>query len=413
MKRLTTLLLLAIILGISGLSAQESLVTISGVVKNRYNHRILEYANVYIPGTNIGTITNSDGEFTIKVPKGKLPVSIEFSHLGYQNTKLEVTEKNLINQEILLAPGVVTLKEITVGPIYPSKIVQQAIMNVKKNYSMQPGMYQAFYREFAQKRRNYINISEAVVDVYKTPYSQELDRDRVRIKKGRRMVSPKPSDTLDVKLEGGPVIANTMDIVKTPGVLLDFAYQSYYDYEFKDFVIINDRLNIAIDFKPRVDIPDVPLYKGTIYIDRENYAISRIEFSMDMSDRDKVTTYMLRRKPAGLRFRPNSLSYLVTYRQDGDKYYLNYVRTELKFNCDWKRKLFATNYTVVSEMVMTDREDNPQETIPYRQSFTIAQILSDKVQDFYDEEFWKDYNIIEPTESLEFAVQKLKKAIEK
>ncbi|MFW9624572.1 MAG: carboxypeptidase-like regulatory domain-containing protein, partial [Bacteroides graminisolvens] len=35
--------------------------------------------------------------------------------------------------------------------------------------------------------------------------------------------------------------------------------------------------------------------------------------------------------------------------------------------------------------------------------------LSDKVSNFYDENFWEDYNIIEPTESLENAVNKLKK----
>jgi hypothetical protein len=33
--------------------------------------------------------------------------------------------------------------------------------------------------------------------------------------------------------------------------------------------------------------------------------------------------------------------------------------------------------------------------------------------DFYDEAFWEDYNIIEPTESLEEAVGKLKKAIDR
>ena len=225
------------------------------------------------------------------------------------------------------------------------------------------------------------------------------------------MVSPNASDTLNVKLEGGPVIANSLDVVKTPGMLLGFDYMTYYQYDFRDFVIINDKLHYAIDFKPRVNIEDIPLYRGTLYIEQKTHAISRIEFSMDMSDRDKVTSYMLRKKPAGLRFRPTSISYLVTYRQDGERYYLNYVRAELKFNCDWKRKLFATSYTVVSEIVMTNREDAPATgNIPYRESFMKSQVLSDKVQDFYDEKFWEDYNIIEPTESLEYAVKRLKKA---
>jgi len=395
---------------LQGLQAQQ-VITVSGIVKQQYNKRALEYVNVYVPGTHIGTITNSDGEFTIKIPTSTLPTTVEFSHLGFQTQRLNVTTRNLENQEILMAPGVVVLDELVVEPIYPRRIVEQAMLNVKKNYSMEAGMYQAFYREFAQKRRNYINISEAVVDVFKTPYSMELDRDRVRIQKGRRMVSPKLSDTLNVKLEGGPVIANSMDVVKTPGSLLGFDYMQVYQYDFKDYVIINDRLHFAIDFKPRGTVDDVLLFRGTIYIDRQNYAISRIEFSTDMSDRDKVTSIMLRKRPTGLRFRPQSLNYLVTYRQDGDKYYLNYVRAELKFNCDWKRKLFATSYTVVSELVMTDREDAPPNgNIPYRESFGKKQVLSDKVQDFYDEEFWEDYNIIEPTESLEYAVKRLKKA---
>ncbi|MGM9796255.1 MAG: hypothetical protein ACI3ZY_01500, partial [Parabacteroides sp.] len=29
-------------------------------------------------------------------------------------------------------------------------------------------------------------------------------------------------------------------------------------------------------------------------------------------------------------------------------------RNEVRFKCDWKRKLFSSNYTVVSEMVVTD-----------------------------------------------------------
>ena len=65
----------------------------------------------------------------------------------------------------------------------------------------------------------------------------------------------------------------------------------------------------------------------------------------------------------------------------------------------------------VSEIVMTNREDAPASgNIPYRESFMKSQVLSDKVQDFYDEKFWEDYNIIEPTESLEYAVKRLKKA---
>ena len=68
-------------LSLQALMAQQT-ITVSGIVKQQYNNRTLEYVNVYVPGTHIGTITNTDGEFTIKIPNRSLPVTIEFSHLG-------------------------------------------------------------------------------------------------------------------------------------------------------------------------------------------------------------------------------------------------------------------------------------------------------------------------------------------
>ncbi len=51
-----------------------------------------------------------------------------------------------------------------------------------------------------------------------------------------------------------------------------------------------------------------------------------------------------------------------------------------------------------------------QETLSFsKASFGNFDIFYDKVQDYWDADFWKGYNIIEPTESLDKAVIKLKK----
>ena len=61
-------------------------------------------------------------------------------------------------------------------------IVEEAIEKVNKNYITTGSMLTGFYRETAQKGRRYINISEAVIDVYKTPYKdRNVERDRVQI----------------------------------------------------------------------------------------------------------------------------------------------------------------------------------------------------------------------------------------
>ena len=43
-----------------------------------------------------------------------------------------------------------------------------------------------------------------MIDIYKTPYNEGSDRDRVQVYKGRKLLSQKRTDTLAVKLLGGP-----------------------------------------------------------------------------------------------------------------------------------------------------------------------------------------------------------------
>ena len=80
----------------------------------------------------------------------------------------------------------------------------------------------------------------------------------------------------------------------------------------------------------------------------------------------------------------------------------------MRFNCDWRKRLLATSYTAVNELVVTDVRE-PAVPIARADAFRTVDILSDKASEFLDPDFWKDYNIIEPTESLEHAVNRLRK----
>ena len=60
-------------------------------------------------------------------------------------------------------------------------------------------------------------------------------------------------------------------------------------------------------------------------------------------------------------------------------------------------------------MVVTDRTENPATGISNKASFKQKQVFYDLVDEYWNEDFWKKYNIIEPTESLENAVDKLRK----
>lgn len=383
-------------------------ITVSGVVRDKLNKRKLEYVNISVPGSNVGTVTNADGEFTLVIKTSLRPQAVEVSHVGYVNDRLKLNGTDLLNQEIWLTPYVNLLGEVTVHGQNPLLIVQEAIRKVPLNYSTSSNLLNGFYREIAQKGRRYINISEAIVDVYKTGYGEPLTKDRVQIDKGRRLLSSKQSDTLAVKLLGGPTMFVYLDVVKNPDFLLDPQALSDYHFIMEEPTSIDNRAQFVIRFEPRVIQPYALCY-GKLYIDKERLSFTRAEFSLSLDDKNKATQAILKRKPFGLRFKPLEVSYLVTYKTLDGVTYLNYVRNNIRFKCDWKRKLFSTTYTVLSEMVVTDRQESPVDPISFKASFKPTQVFSDRVDNFGNEDFWKGYNIIEPTESLENAVAKLKK----
>lgn len=387
-------------------------VTIEGMVRDQNDRKRLEFVHVTVPGTPIGTVTNSEGVFSIKIKRSLQARQILFTHVGYKNQRISIDSLDQSGLKIYLTPTTQQLSDLIVRGGDARFIVEEAMQRVSSNYAQSATLQTGFYRETAQKRRRYISISEAVIDVYKTAYTQKnIEHDRVQVLKGRKLLSPKPGDTLVVKLLGGPTLPVFVDIAKNPDLVLDPLVMPCYAFEMQEITWLNERAHYVIRFYPQV-VLSFALYEGLLYIDQERLSISRAEFNLDMSDLDKATEAILRKKPFGLRFKPMEVSFLVTYREHEGHSYINYVRNEIRFKCDWKRRLFSTTYTIVSEMVATDNRPATG-NIPYKASFKSNHSLSDRVKDFADEEFWGDYNIIEPTESLENAVHKLKKQQER
>ncbi len=387
---------------------QDSYFTVAGSVKDKLTRKPLEFVTISVVNRNIGTVTNEDGNFTIKIPKSINAEFVEFSHIGYLTFRIPVKGADIAKADVLLTPYANPLNPVIITGWDARYLMQEAVNKIGDNYSSSPSLLTGFYRETVQKRRSFINITEALLEIYKTEYTQATDRDRVQIFKGRKLLSQKSSDTLSIKLMGGPSLSIFVDIVKNPDVLLDKETLSYFTFKMENMTQINGRDQYVVSFQPQIVRP-YPLYVGTFYIDKESLAFTRAEFSLDMTDRNKASEMILKKKPLGLRFRPDEVSYVVSYQVRNGKSYLSYIRNELKFKCDWKRKLFATNYVIVSEMVVTDIEEQNVTAITRKAAFNPNHALSDKVMDFYDNDFWGAYNIIEPTESLESAVDKLRK----
>ena len=386
---------------------------VTGIVKDKETRQALANVNISVQGSNIGTVTNADGVFSLKASLDELGRGVVVSHLGYQNALVsaDVLTAEGKRPTIWLAPTVFTLDMVNVFGGDPRALVEKAISRIAHNYAPHPHLFSAFYRETIQKRNRYIGVSEAVADVYKTDYKvRDAMRDRVRIMRGRRLESQKKSDTLAVKIAGGPNLPIFLDVAKNGEDLLSPDLIHCYHYQMQLPMSIDNRMQYVVAFEPRV-VLDIPLYRGLLYIDQQTLTITRAEFQVDLADQDKAVRHILRKKPMGLRFKLSEVTYLVTYRYQDGKAYLNYLRNLIRFKCDWKKRLFSSTFATTTEMVMVDRIDRPTEAIRQREAFKQQAIFYDVVEEYWNEDFWKDYNIIEPTESLESAVKKLKKQL--
>ena len=412
MKRLLICLMVALFVRAAAAAETDDRV-IRGLVRDRDSRQRLENVHVTLERGTIGTVSNADGRFVLKIPASEQSGGLRLSHIGYLDTVLSADElAAAVQQRELILELVPTSRVVDVVTVIggdPRAIVEEALRRVADNYAAHEHLFSAFYRETVQKRSRYIGVSEAVADVYKTGYDRrDVLRDRVQIRKGRRLISQSRRDTLAVKVAGGPALPLLLDVVKNGDALFDESDLDDYVFSLELPVSAGDRLQYVVAFRPRIVRP-YPLFEGRLFIDQQTLTITRAEFSLDVSDRDKATRVVLQRRPFGVKFRPQEVSFVVTYRLHEGRAYLNYMRNTIRFRCNWTRRLFASNYTSCSEMVMVERRRPDEQGIARKDAFARFGIFYDMVDNYWDEDYWRDYNIIEPTESLEQAVHRLKR----
>jgi hypothetical protein len=390
---------------------QQNYTLIKGKVVDKESGTPLVFATVAVKESNVAIVTNIDGEFSLKIsdPANK---NLEVSFLGYKNKTVPLSElkdngsKNVISLETAPIP----IKEIIVKPLDPYAIVEKAIASIDKNYETVPNLMTAFYRETIRKNRTYVSIGEAVVEIFKAPYNTDLRYDGARIYKGRKSSDVEKMDTVLFKLQGGPVSVLQLDIAKNSESVLTKESMQYYNYSLSGVIEIDNKPHYVIDFvqKPSVEMP---LFMGSFYIEMDSYAISEVEFGFNLSDKDAAASIFIRKKPLGMKVTPEIATYRTKYREQNGKWYFAYSRAEVKFKVDWNKKFFNTYYTTMSEIAVTDRTD--QEVIKFasKDKIKYTDVFSEKVSAFTDPQYWGDYNVIEPDQTIESAIRRLSRKL--
>lgn len=270
----------------------------------------------------------------------------------------------------------------------------------------------AFYRESIRKGRNYVSLSEAVVDIQKQPYDSYRN-DLAKLYKARKQTDYTKLDTLVFKLMGGPYNNLYLDIVKHPDIVFtDEMFRKYY-FTFDRIEWMDDRLIYVVNFN-HYPTKDEALYSGKFYIDATTMALKTAIFSLNLQNEEKATDMFIRKKPLNAKVTTIQADYRMDYIEKDGKWYYAYSRIELGMKINWKKKLFNSNYYSAIEMAVTDRESgSDNKAIKFRERLRSNVIISETADGFSDPDFWGPLNVIEPDKPIEAAIRKIQRNLDR
>ena len=397
-----------------GQEDSNTIIEIAGAVIDNKSRDPLIFADIIVKRTNIATITNTEGNYLLKIPDSLKSNTVIVQYLGYQEVEIPITQL-LSNSKIKLSPLVTTLNEVTINAPKDAETLVRLMLKRKANNSFDTGISMTgFYRETIKKRRQNASLSEAVIQIYKQPTTSNK-RDAVKIVKVRKNTNYSKLDTIALKLQGGPFSNLYADIVKYPQYIFSETNLSDYEFSFDKPTQINEQLIYIVNFKQRPELKN-PLYYGKLFIDADNFALTSAIYSLNVENKVLASELFVRKKPNKVTVYPTQANYRVNYRTDNGKWYFSYSNILLTFKVSWKGRLFSSYYTLNSEMAITDWE--PTEVRyekPNNRNLILkpTTILVDETSGFQDPEFWGEYNIIEPEKSIENAIKKISKKLEK
>ncbi len=384
-----------------------------GKVVEQNTKKELVFATVALEGTNISTISNTEGEFLLKIPASITEGMVSFAFLGHTTKKVPLQQLKETNNKIELEVSVTQLAGVNINaPKDAEQLIREVLAKKGENYFTDPTLMTAFYRETIKKRRRNVSLSEAVVNIYKSPYDS-FKQDAVQLYKARKSTDYKRLDTVALKLQGGPFNALYVDIMKYPEYIFTDGQIDDYDFSFDRTTVINDRQIYIINFEQMKDVR-VPLYAGKLYVDAKDKTLTSAVYKLNITNKELASKLFVRKKPRNVDVWPTDVAYRVDYRSKDGKWYYGYSNVLLEFKVNWKNKLFNSVYSMTAEMAVTDWKKNTTgESLKAKERIRKSIILGDEALGFSDPDFWGEYNIIEPEKSIESAIKKIQRQLKK
>jgi hypothetical protein len=286
---------------------------IRGKVIDSKTSEPLPYVTVRLKNSQVGVISNAEGDFRILNNPGFQSDSLIVSCIGYHKLALAFSVlKTAGLNNLKLVPNIYSLNEVRVTArkkrLSPELMIARALRNIKKNNPAEPFSYVSYYRDYQKDSSNYLNLNEGIIQTLDKGFVYSSGSNRYRLlafKKNtdflRKNITPyydlPETDHSDMWFKSiphaivGDQYGNEFFILLAHDSFRNFNKRtfSYVDTLTQNFIknhwfsnpmgiYDGSTLLYKIDFIAKRKITE-DTYQGAIFIQPDDYSIHKLEYS--------------------------------------------------------------------------------------------------------------------------------------
>ncbi|MFZ1518954.1 MAG: DUF5686 family protein [Ignavibacteriaceae bacterium] len=273
---------------------------LSGTVTDKSNNQTLSFTNIRVAGTTLGTSSNIDGKYELKLTGGNYKLIASF--IGYNSDTLEINlNKNISDFNFSLVQTKVDLEEVVIKPgENPAlEIIRKAIENRKlRNQKINNYEVEAYTKGIIRTTEEISSggggisvglggndttelIISGILENHSKSYFMQPDNYKEIILARKQSANFPPSINT---LTGGRLIQNFYDNdvnflgKDLPGPISDNAFQYYYFY-IENVLAQNNKKVFQIHMEP--DNSADPGFAGKIFIEDSSFNLIKVDLILN------------------------------------------------------------------------------------------------------------------------------------
>jgi hypothetical protein len=113
---------------------------IRGRVLDKEDGQPLPYSSIFIMGKSLGTISNDEGGFLLKLSSAEIAETLTISCIGYKSFTAPVSSLINTTTDYYLKANVISIQEVIIRKLSPLLLLHAAIDKIKINYPQKPAI---------------------------------------------------------------------------------------------------------------------------------------------------------------------------------------------------------------------------------------------------------------------------------